>query len=705
MKENEDKLKAEVIESNDDLEDESKVEAKIVEGNNEIVANEVHIESEKDIPEVDNKNTNLESIVEEKTSFEKKSEIENKANDKTQEVNKIDNQKETPKNDSKVEDKKVNKKEKKITENKYNSYEYINKQKRKKRAFVITGIVSVFIVLLIALFCIIFALINSNNNTILGGISIRNVLVEGLTRDEAINVIDKAVNSEKMKEIVLKVNGEIYTITQEQIEIKYDVEDAVERAYAIGRSGNIFQNNFAILGTMLEENNIDIELTFNEELLDKILNEIEVKLPNALVDNTYDVEEDELIITRGVDGLVIDKNAAKEAIIKSIKEMNNEPIELKTINAKCPEIDIEKIYGEVKTEPQDATYTTNPFSIVPHKTGLDFDLEEAKELLKEAKDEYVIELQIIEPKIHTNEIGEEAFPDLLSSFSTKYDASNLSRSNNLMLAMEKINGTVVMPGEVFSYNKTVGKRTVEAGYQNANGFAGGGVVPMLGGGICQISSTLYDAILYANLNVVERHNHMYQATYVEPGKDATVVYGSLDFKFENTRKNPILIKTKCGSGLAEIKIFGIKEEVEYEIEIISEVYQYTPYKVVYQDDTSLAPGVEKVSQYGLQGCKSTTYRIRKLNGQEVSKEVLSTDVYDPLNKIVRRGVQTTSTTATTQEAQTETPVLSAETPVETPVTQEETTPQTQETPAETPSVPAGPETPSETPEQQSDNND
>ena len=398
-------------------------------------------------------------------------------------------------------------------------------------------------------------------------------------------------------------------------------------------------------------------------------------MPEAMQDNTCSVEEDdkELVITRGKAGKVIDTESAKELIINAIKTGSNDVLTLKIDNAECPEIDIEKIHEEVKSEPQDATYTTDPFEIIPHKNGIDFDVEKAKEALKEQKDEYIIDLIITEPKVHTNEIGEEAFPDLLSSFSTKYDESNVPRSKNLKIALSKLNGVVIMPGEVFSYNKTLGKRTVEDGYQYANGFAGGKVVPMLAGGICQISSTLYDAALYANMKIIERHNHMFQAGYVEPGKDATVVYGSLDFQFENTRKYPIMLKTKSGGGLAEIKIFGIKEEVEYDIEIITEVQSYTSYNVVYENDTNLAPGAESVAQWGLKGCRSKTYRIISLNGQEISKELLSTDSYSPLNKIVKRGVSKTP-------AKTEKP---ASTTPEKPTTP--TKPETQTTP-EKPSV-------------------
>ena len=299
-------------------------------------------------------------------------------------------------------------------------------------------------------------------------------------------------------------------------------------------------------------------------------------------------------------------------------------------------------------------------------------------MLKEDKEEYVIDLKITTPEITTNKIGSEAFPDLLSTFSTKYDASNAPRTTNLKLAMNKLNGVVVSPGETFSYNKTLGKRTAEAGYREAGGFAGGRVVQTLAGGICQISSTLYDAVVYANLEIVERHNHMFLAGYVGAGKDATVVYGAYDFKFKNTRKYPIMLKTSIGSGVARIDVFGIKEDVEYEVEISSKILSYTPFKVVRENDSSLAPGKERVAQNGMNGCKSITYKILKLNGKEVSRTVLSSDTYDPMNKIIKVGPSKTTEVSTQ-------PVKEPEPTPTTP-----TTPTTPETPS-TPSTPTTPE--------------
>ncbi len=572
-----------------------------------------------------------------------------------------------------------------------------NRLKKKRRRQIIVTLIIVILMLAIGIFCTGFALMNINSNTILSGISIRNIDVGGLSKEQAIEALNKTLEYEKTREVKLTADGETTTITLEQIEIEYLVEDAVNKAYEIGRNGNIFQNNFTIMKSMKNKQNIDLEVKYNDQLLEDTIKSINSKLPNSMIDNTYNIEDDELVITRGTAGLALDINKNKEIIVDLAKKGELTELKLETVHKECPEIDIQKIYEEVYAEPQDAYYTTEPFQIYPHKNGIDFDVAQAKEeIKKERKDEYVIKLKITQPKVLTNQIGTEAFPDLLSTFSTKYDSTNISRSTNIAIASSKIDGTVVMPGEVFSYNKTVGKRTVEAGYKEAAGFSGGRVVPMLGGGICQVSSTLYDAVVYANLGIVERHNHMFQVAYVDTGKDATVVYGSLDFKFENTRKYPIMLKASAKSGQLKIQVYGVKEEVEYNVEIVTKVLNYTPYKVIYETDSSLGAGQERVEQAGIRGCKSITYKILKLNGTEVSQTVLSSDSYDPQNKIIKRGP--TSATSTTPTAPTEptTPVEPEvpETPTEPTTPETPTTPTTPETPTE-PTTQTNPTTPTE----------
>ena len=520
----------------------------------------------------------------------------------------------------------------------------------KEKAIVLICIL--IIALLLIIFSTIFALININNTKIISGIKINGIEIGKLSNEEAFKKLSETFNEKLESDILFKADDFEYGIKLSQIETNYSIEKAIEEAYRIGRDGNIFSNNYEIIKTVLMGKNIKLEYTYNEELLNKITDDINSKVPNPVLEPSYSVEDDKLIITKGKKGNSVNEEQIKQEIINEIlSDSNNIQLNIELIEKEPEPIDIDDIYNKVHTEPKDAYYTKDPFQIFPHVNGVDFDLEAAREILKEDKEEYEISLNITIPNVTTNKIGTEAFPDLLSSFSTRYDATNYPRTNNLKLAMSKLNEVVIASGETFSYNKTLGKRTAEAGYREAGGYAGGRVVQTLAGGICQISSTLYDAVVYANLDIVERHNHMFLAGYVGAGKDATVVYGSLDFKFKNTRKYPIMIKTSIGNGVAKIDIYGVKEEVEYDVDIVTNILSYTPFKVIYEEDSSLAEGQEKVSQYGMNGCKSITYKVLKLNGAEVSRTVLSSDTYDPMNKIIKIGPKKTVQTNASEDIQ------------------------------------------------------
>lgn len=518
-----------------------------------------------------------------------------------------------------------------------------------------------------------FALVNINNENIISGVTINEIQVQGLSKEEAKNLLEKKIEEKKNNEIKVYVNEEVQAILLSQIELAYDVEKAVEDAFQVGRGKNIFINNFNILKSQILGNNIDLNVTYNDELLNNIVQDIKNKIPNAVIHPSYCIEGEELIITTGTKGYTIDGNVLKSKIIQTTNLNVVEDIKIQAFLVEPEDINIEQIYNEVFTKVQDAYYTTNPFKVYPEVKGIDFNIEEAREILKEQKEEYIIKLIITQPQKTTSDIGTEAFPDLLSTFSTRYDATNKTRTTNLQVAVNKINGVVVMPGETFSYNKTLGKRTYEAGYRDAAGYAGGKVVQMIGGGICQISSTLYDAVVYANLDIVERHNHAFTTSYVGAGKDATVVYGSLDFRFENSRNYPIKIVSSLQNGIAKVSIYGIKEETEYDVEIVTTILNYIPYNVIYENDSSLASGTERVTQNGQKGCKSITHKILKLNGKEVSRSVLSTDTYSAMNKYISRGTKGQ-------------------------VVQPPVAPQIPETPAvpevpETPAVPEAPEVP------------
>lgn len=589
-----------------------------------------------------------------------------------------------------------------VIEEKYEEETKKGKHEINEENYIIQGrkkykwlIIAIAIVIGLAILLTGFALLNINNKNIISGVTIDKINVQGLSKVEAKEVISKKIEEKINKEINIKIDNEENTILLSQIELEYNIEEAIDKAYNIGRNSNIFINNFEIIKSKIVGTNIVIEAKYNEELLNNIIEEIKRKIPNGVQEADFCIEEENLIITKGKPGLSINEENLKEFIKNSINLSYIGNIELKTINVNPKAINIEEIYNEVHTEVQDAYYTTNPFQIFAEVKGIDFNIDEAKEILKEDKEEYIIQLTITNPKKTIKDIGTEAFPDLLSTFSTRYDASIASRTTNLKIAVNKINGVTVMPGETFSYNKTLGKRTAEAGYKDAAGYAGGKVVQMIGGGICQVSSTLYDAVVYANLDIVERHNHAFTTSYVGAGKDATVVYGSLDFKFKNTRKYPIQIKASAQNGIVTIGIYGIKEGTEYDIDISTTILNYLPYSVVYEDDATLAEGEEEVTQNGSRGCKSITYKIYKLNGVEVSRSVLSTDTYDPMNKYISRGTKKTTNVVTPETPEEPTEPTSPTTPEEPTTPAVPTTPETPTMPEEpiTPTIPETPEEP------------
>lgn len=511
-------------------------------------------------------------------------------------------------------------------------------------------IVIALILIILLLFSTIFSLLNLGKQTIAKGVSIKGIDVSNLTMEEATNKISEAVNIELMLGIKLK-QGENYSVDFDvnQIQYTYDIANSIKEAYDIGKSNNVIVNNYILLTTAFFGKNIEMKSQYNEASLDGILDDIASKVPGLVVEASYYREGDQLIIDKGQTGIAIQKENLKKAILENIQQRNaleiienseEKVIEIQVDNVEPAPIDLDKIYSEVHTEPQDAYYVQQPFQLFKEQDGVDFAISmgEAKAIIAdETKEEYTIPLKLTPASKTINDIGTEAFPYEISKFSTKYDASNTNRSGNLKIAANKINGTVLMPGEEFSYNEVVGKRTIEEGYTNAKIYENGQVVDGLAGGICQISSTLYNAVLLANLEITERRNHSYTTSYVAAGRDATVVYGVQDFKFKNTRTYPIKIEANVGNGIAEFKIHGIKEELEYEIKIIPVTTQTIPFETQYVPDATLAPGQQVIQQNGHSGYKVTTYIEKRLAGAVVSKEVLSNDTYKAMTTIIHVG--------------------------------------------------------------------
>ena len=598
--------------------------------NNADIIKDDTFEIENDNKIDSNESTKKEENVDNSSNIENKTVIENN-------INKEDNKDEIV----------IEKTKEIINDDKPEYAKEMIKNKRRKNYIIICSIAIIIILLLAST---VFALLNVNNTNIISGVKVSEVDVSKLSIDDGKKLLNDVTEKKLMPELNLKYSEE-YSIKlkPEEIEFKYDIEKALANAYNIGRDGSIFKNNYSILSSTLFNKNIELDYSYNENLLNDFINNINSQLPGVVVEPSYYIEDKNLIINKGKDGIEVNKEELKKSIIENINGRKLEEVTkdgyIQTLGipvkeAKAKDIDVEKIHEEIYKEPKDAYFETDPYQIFVDQDGVDFgiSINEAKEIInKENKEEYTIPLKITKAEKTIQDLGKEAFPYTISSFSTKYDASNINRSTNLEIAARKINGRVLMPGEVFSFNTVVGKRTIEEGYRDAKIYADGGVVDGLAGGICQISSTLYNAVLLANLEIVERRNHSYPASYIQVGRDATVVYGTKDFQFKNSRSYPIKLEATVKNGVAEFKIYGIQEAEEYEIKILPVTTGTIPYGTSYVPDPSLAPGQQVVTQSGHLGYRVTTYIEKRLNGEVVSKDILSNDTYSPMQTIIRVG--------------------------------------------------------------------
>lgn len=563
-------------------------------------------EIKKDV-KIETKQKELEKDVEtekKQKEIKKDAKIEKKQKDPEKNVETETKQKELKKDAKKEQEKK----EKENT-TEFKPIENTEEAKTNKSdVLVIFGILLAIVILLVAVVYGTFLIMTEKSTTIAKGVYIKNIDVSGLTREQAKEKINNYISSVIPEEIKLTHNGFETSLSTSQLSIYFNTDEAVNMAYNIGKTGNIFQKNLTILQTRLSKTTIDPGFSIDMDQLKKDLEDISSKLPDKIIESSCYIDGNKLIITKGKAGKTVKVDDSAKYIKQAINDLKieNNSLELLTEDSTPKEIDLDAVYNEIHKEPVNAYYSQNPYVVHPSENGMDFSitLDEAKNMLKEEKDEYIVPLKVLYPSVTTNMIGTEAFPDLLSEFSTKYAASNKNRTTNLILAAKKINGTVLMPGETFSYNKVVGARTIQAGYKEAPIYVSGRVEDGIGGGICQITTTLYNAVVYANLDIVERSNHQFVPSYAGPSRDATVVYGAIDFKFKNNRDYPIKIACSVSGGIANFKIWGLKSDNDYEVQI-----------------SSRTTGKTSTAIY------SEAYKILKKNGNVVSTTLLSKDTY------------------------------------------------------------------------------
>jgi len=527
------------------------------------------------------------------------------------------------------------------------NYKVKSKHEEEKK-FSAKMIISICIAIIFIIFIsTIFAIINMGNKKIVQGIFIEDVNISNLSKEELTNLVNSKTS--KIESVELSY-GEYETIVKlEEIGVKINSKEVIKSALNFGKTNNIIIDNYQILFAKLFEEHLDLVININQEKFDEMVKNIQAEIPEAIKEYSYEIKDEELIITNGKAGEKILQEDLKQSILLNIKEQFNgnvETIKISTKSSNPLKVDIKKIYNDIYKEAKNAYIVEDEnkeiFELYKEENGIDFaiSIKEAEELLKEKKETYIIPLKITKPEVTVKDLGDKLFKQSLSKYTTIYDAGNANRSHNIALAAKTINGTIVMPGETFPYNGILGNTNKEKGYKLGTAYVGGKVVESYGGGICQVSSTLYNSALYANLEIVERYNHSYVVSYVPAGRDATVAYGGKDFKFKNNRTYPIRIDASAKNGVVSISIKGIKEDTDYEVVLTSSVLSTTPRSVIYENNSEMDEGTQKVIQKGYDGKKSIAYKILKnKDGSIYSKTVLSKDTYKPMTQIIQVGTK------------------------------------------------------------------
>lgn len=296
-----------------------------------------------------------------------------------------------------------------------------------------------------------------------------------------------------------------------------------------------------------------------------------------------------------------------------------------------------RLAAEVYVPPRNACFDSRTRRVVNEEPGRQVDVEravaEVRTIVQSGRSETVeLALLVIEPATKAADLAAIG-GDELARFTTYYRADVVDRATNIALAVARLNGTIIGPGQVFSFNRTVGPRTRELGYREALEIVNGEYVPGVGGGVCQVSSTLYNAGLLAGLDVVERYPHSRKPIYVEPGRDATVVYDSLDLKLRNDRRTPVLIIASADNGVLSIAMRGRAEPGErYAIE--TSVVETMAAGTRQEIDPTLAPGAEVVKEKPVDGVRVRVFRISRVDGK-TTRQQISEDVYQPVAGVIR----------------------------------------------------------------------
>ena len=543
-------------------------------------------------------------------------------------------------------------------------------------------------------------------DAILPHVSISGLDVSGMTQDQAADALKNALAEESGDPITLNISCEGWSGQLSAADLAVDQEATVQAAMQAGEGPFLARGGQYLAHLLGAGSQVELALQDQQPALTTLLEDMERQVGDVTMAH-WQVSGQTLELTKGVTGLAADEDQAVQLLHQALDqgfaqkfgqgEQNvTVDVDLPVTQTPPQEPDFDTVHQDVYTEPKDAALDGTTHEIVSESVGLDFDPAQLKAAYDQAGEGETVSipLTVTQPKETKASLSAKLFRDLLGKGTTKVGGS-AARKNNVALSAKACNGVILLPGEVFSYNGTTGSRSADKGYQAAPVYVGGASTDEVGGGICQTSSTIYYAVLHTTLEVVERRSHMYNTGYVPAGMDATVYYGSTDFRFKNNTNYPVKIVTESydqgGSRYLTVKLYGTNETGTYAVPKSTTYDQVTP-TTQYKADSSIPRGTTQVDrkQNPYTGVKAKTVRyVYNKDGSLKEEQIMGASTYKMRPKTIyynpADGDPTTWVNGVPPQ------------PATTPSTGENTTPSTPaETPAtETPAETGGTETPAQ----------
>ena len=417
-----------------------------------------------------------------------------------------------------------------------------------------------------------YASLRPKDGTICEGVTVEHVAVGGMTKDQAMEAVSEETEKRGRQVLEVEVNGSVVTTTLAEVGYTFSAEEFLDEAMKVGRRGNLIENYKEIKETRKTGVSFGVNRQMDEKVLKKFVKKKCKKMCTSAQNAQVSMENGEFVYTDSQEGVTLDVAATVENIQKAVSEAKDDTSAIRVVAA----VEVEK------------------------------------------------------PKI-SKETAERC-KDKIGSFSTTFNAGNVNRSKNVANAARLISGSVLYPGETFSVHDAISPLTEENGYYAAASYNQGKVEDTLGGGVCQVSTTLYNAVLRAELEVVERSPHSMVVSYVKPSMDAAIAGDYKDFKFKNNTDVPIYIQGGTYSGTLYFNIYG--EETRSEDRTVT--FESEADKITY--DKTKPESYTSVTQEAHTGYKAILWKIVDENGKE-SKTQVNSSTYAASPRYVTKGAK------------------------------------------------------------------